>query len=202
MRATRLRGSLGGSTGLLVVPAAVLVVHQLRYTLAYGSRANVELAAQGHSYLHSLVPWTVLALGVGCSAFVRRAVVAARDGDARLAPRRAFGAIWLATTLALVLAYAVQESLEGLLASGHPQGMGGVFGHGGWWAVPVAAIVALLVVALFQVARAVLELAARLRPRRLRLRPPALARPSSSVPFRLAPLASAAAGRAPPHRLD
>jgi hypothetical protein len=201
VRATRLRGSLGGSTGLLVVPAAVLVVHQLRYTLAYGTRANAELAAQGHSYLHSLVPWTVLALGVACSSFLRRAVTATRDGDARLAPPRAFGAIWLATTFALVLAYAVQEFLEGLLAAGHPQGMGGVFGNGGWWALPVAAAVALLVVALFRVARAVLELASRRRPRRLRLRPPAVVMPWSPVSFRLAPLASAAAGRAPPFRL-
>ena len=36
-----------------LVPAAALVVHQLRYVLAYGSGAGIELARQGHSYLHS-----------------------------------------------------------------------------------------------------------------------------------------------------
>ena len=40
-----------------LVPAGALAVHQLRYLLAFGGRAGVEFARQGHSYLHSLVPW-------------------------------------------------------------------------------------------------------------------------------------------------
>ena len=43
-----------------LVPAAALAVHQLRYWLAFGSNASSELARQGHSYLHSVVPWIVL----------------------------------------------------------------------------------------------------------------------------------------------
>src|SRR5258707_4193501 len=70
-------------SGLLLMPAAALVVHQARYTLAYGARANAELAAQGHSYLHSLVPWTILALGTGASLFLRRVARAARPGRSR-----------------------------------------------------------------------------------------------------------------------
>ena len=54
------------------MPAAALVVHQARYTLGYGMRANSELAAQGHSYLHSVVPWTIFALGVAATSFLRR----------------------------------------------------------------------------------------------------------------------------------
>ena len=34
---------------------------------------------------------------------------------------------------ALVLIYAGQEFLEGLLAAGHPTGLQGIFGDGGWW---------------------------------------------------------------------
>src|SRR2546427_605327 len=67
--------------GLLLIPAAALVVHQARYSLTYGPRASAELAAQGHAYLHSLVPWTVLALGIGASVFVRRVARAVRTGS-------------------------------------------------------------------------------------------------------------------------
>ena len=52
MRSPSLRGRLPAGSGLLLIPAALLVVHQLRDTLAYGSRANAELTAQGHSYLY------------------------------------------------------------------------------------------------------------------------------------------------------
>src|SRR5207253_1908986 len=60
----RLRSVIGGR-GFLLLPAAAFAVHQLRYSLAYGSRANQVLAMQGHSYLNSLAPWLVLLLGLG-----------------------------------------------------------------------------------------------------------------------------------------
>jgi hypothetical protein len=47
--------------------------------------------------------------------------------------------------LALVAAYCAQELLEGILASGHPAGLAGVFGDGGWTAIPLALPLALLV---------------------------------------------------------
>jgi hypothetical protein len=115
-----------------MMPAAALLVHQLRYTLTYGSRADAELTAQGHSYLHSVVPWLVLALGIAFSAFVRRAARALRTGETGAFSRRSAAVLWAATTASLVLIYAVQESLEELFASGHPTGLGATFGHGGW----------------------------------------------------------------------
>ena len=48
--------------------------------------------------------------------------------------RLSAGWLWLAGWAALVLIYATQETLEALLATGHPAGVAGVFGHGGWWA--------------------------------------------------------------------
>jgi hypothetical protein len=54
----------------LLMPVAALVVHQLRYTLAFGGHAGVELTRQGHAYLHSLVPWIVLLIGVAVGAFL------------------------------------------------------------------------------------------------------------------------------------
>jgi hypothetical protein len=185
-------------SGLLLVPAAAFVVHQLRYTIAYGSHANAELAAQGHSYLNSLVPWFVLALGVALALFVRRAARALRGRDTARVSRRSGLALWLGTWAGLVGIYVVQESLEGLLASGHPGGIGGVLGHGGWWALPVAALVALGVLALLRVARVVLRAAARRGPRSARVQLPALRIPAGAAAAVVAPLARAAAGRAPP----
>jgi hypothetical protein len=184
--------------GLLLIPAAALLVHQARYTLAYGSRANAELAAQGHSYLHSLVPWTILALGVGASAFLRRVAVAARTGDAGSLSRRSGFALWLLTTSGLLSIYAVQEVLEGVTMSGHPGGVSGVLGHGGWWAVPVAVVVALAVVVVLRLGHAVLRFASRCAPAPLRARGERCPLPFSVTLVARGPLALAAAGRAPP----
>jgi hypothetical protein len=193
MRRRRLQGG-----GLLLVPAAAFVVHQLRYTLAYGSRANAELAAQGHSYLSSLVPWFVLALGLALALFIRRAVRTLRGRESARTVSRSGLALWAATWAGLVAIYVVQESLEALLVSGHPGGIGGVLGHGGWWAVPVAAVVALGVLALLRVARVVLLVAGRRAPRPPWTQSVVLRIPAGMAAAVVAPLAAAAAGRAPP----
>jgi hypothetical protein len=180
------------------MPAAALVVHQARYTLAYGTRANAELAAQGHSYLHSLVPWTILALGIGASLFLRRAAQATRTGHSGTFTRLSATALWAITTGGLVAIYALQETLEALSSSGHPAGVSGVLGHGGWYAVPAAAVVALAVVGMLRLGRAVLHLATRLAPPAGRASAPALRAPFSVALIAPTPLALAAAGRAPP----
>jgi len=199
MRSRLQRGRLPSGSGLLLVPAAALLVHQLRYTLAYGSQAGAQLAATGHSYQHSLVPWVILTLGIGLSSFLRRAAHALRSGETGPFARLSAVGLWAVTTAGLIAVYALQESLEELYASGHPTGVTGVFGHGGWWAVPSAVVVAIGVVALLRAGRAVLRLAGRLAVRRVRLRPLAPAFPASVVLVAPAPLARAAAGRAPPH---
>ncbi len=200
MRLPSLRGRLPAGSGLLLIPAASLVVHQLRYTLAYGSRANAELAAQGHSYLYSLTPWFVLALGVGLALFLRRAAHALRTGEAGVFTRLSSLTLWLLAWTGLVAIYATQELLEELLASGHPGGVGGVVGHGGLWAVPVAAAVAALVTLCLRAGRAVLRVCAEARPR-LWTKALHLAVPAGSALVAPAPLARAQAGRAPPHSL-
>src|SRR2546421_10562513 len=183
---------------LLLMPAAALVVHQARYSLTYGPRASGELAAQGHSYLHSLVPWTVLALGIGASMFVRRVAQAARTGSSGTFTRLSITWLWSITTVALLAIYSVQETLEALSASGHPAGVSGVLGHGGWWAVPAAAVVALGVVALLRLGRAVLRLASRCAGAATRAPHARTRLPSSIALIAPAPLALARAGRAPP----
>jgi hypothetical protein len=191
-----MRGRL--PAGLLAMPAAAFAVHQLRYLLAYGPHAKTALAAQGHTYLHSLVPWFVVMLAVGLSGFVRRAAHALGTGETGAFSRGSWTMLWGATTTGLVMIYAVQESLEAFFASGHPTGFAGVFGHGGWWALPASAAVSLLVVAALRLGRSIIVAAGRLAPRRYHftLVPAAVPRGLVLVPAR--PLARSAAGRAPP----
>jgi hypothetical protein len=119
--------------------AGAATVHQLRYALGYGSDASHALSAQGHAYMDVLLPFLVAA-GLVALAAMARTPLAGRE-ERRLSARRTWGAAFAA----LVVAYCAQELLEGLLASGHPAGLAGVFGGSGWLAVPIAAVVALLV---------------------------------------------------------
>ena len=184
-----------------VVPVAAFAVHQLRYLLAFGSGASAELQRQGHSYLHSVVPWLVMALALAVGAFLS-SLGQALSGRASL-PRYGlslFG-LWMACSAGLIVIYSGQEFLEGLLATGHPAGLVGIFGYGGWWAIPAALCIGLVLAALFHGARWLLhEVAARharagtdegSRARAV-LRPRPLALP------RLAPLALGWCGRGPP----
>src|SRR5689334_8299446 len=107
-----MRWRLPDSGSLLIVPAATFAVHQLRYTLAYGSHAGTQLSQQGHAYLQSVAPWMVLALALGFSAFLRRVVTAARTGETRLGRRASATALWTVTTVGLIAVYAAQEALE------------------------------------------------------------------------------------------
>lgn len=188
--------------GAALMPAAALGVHRLRYELAFGAQAPHALAAQGHAYLASLAPWIVvlatLVLGATLGGLARRW---ATHPTATVAPRRAGLRVWLLAALALIAVYAGQELLEGLLATGHPGGLHGVFGDGGWWAIPAAlAVAGLLALALraAQIAERVLGEARPLAPRAVAA--PRLVR-CVAAPFVAAPapLAHAAGGRGPPH---
>ena len=53
--------------------------------------------------------------------------------------------------------YTTQEFLEGLFATGHPAGLAGIFGYGGWWSIPAALAVGLVLAAAFHGARWVLH---------------------------------------------
>jgi hypothetical protein len=196
-----------GLRGAALLPAAALLVHQLRYELAFGADAPRALAAQGHAYLSSLTPWIVLlatlALGASLGALAQRwaSGAGARRGGS---PRRPGLRLWLLTTLVLLAVYTGQEMLEGLLAPGHPVGVAGVLGGGGWCALPLAVAVAGLLTLALRAGAAAGAVLGELRPLRLRLRGDVrrarIACPAAPVLAAPGPLASAAAGRAPPRR--
>jgi hypothetical protein len=183
-----------------LMPAAAFAVHQLRYWLAFGARAGVELERLGHSYLHSLVPWLVLLIALSLGGFLR-ALGRALGGQCSGARyTSSFIGLWFLSAVCLVAIYVCQEFLEGLFAIGHPTGLAGVFGYGGWWSIPAAVAVALVLAAAFLGARWVLHEIAQRRTRARGARPaPAMARPRLNVLGpRLAPLADGWSGRGPP----
>lgn len=199
MSSWRRRRAGAGRIGLL--PLAAFAVHQLRYELAYGGRAGLELRETGHSYLHSIVPWLVALLALSAGGFVWLAAEALRGGVAPRGRRRSFLCVWAICTAALILIFAGQETLEGIFAAGHPGGFVAVFGDGGWWAVPVAGGIGLLLALVFRGARWVVRALCELR-RAHHPRPQASASTALGIvrTFLLAPapLAAGRSTRGPP----
>jgi hypothetical protein len=184
-----------------LMPAAAFAVHQLRYWLAFGGRAGTALQLQGHSYLHSLAPWIGLLVALSVGVFVR-ALGRALGGRCSVARFTiSFFGLWLVCAVALMAVYSVQELLEGLFAGGHPAGLVGIFGYGGWWSVPAALAVGLVLAALFHgTGWAIREVAARharmVRAESARLTPSRA--PQDAFILRPAPLAGGWSGRGPP----
>jgi len=187
-------GALGLRASALLGVGA-LALHQGRYLVGYGDDAGRALAVHGHSYLTVATTLVVLACVVALGGFL--ATIARGDVKRRAAP-----ALWRVAAVAagaLLAIYCMQEVLEGIVAAGHPSGAAGVWGAGGWSAVPLAAAVGMVIALLLRGAEAVL---ARLADRRAggRPRPAAIAlRPSPRVAVvRPAGLARHLASRAPP----
>ena len=80
-------------------------------------------------------------------------------GGQRSLPRYtlSLAGLWLVCSACLVGIYVAQEFLEGLFATGHPGGLAGIFGYGGWWSIPAAVCVGLVLAAVFHGARWVLD---------------------------------------------
>jgi len=192
----RARSVLAGR-GFVLFPAAAYAVHQLRYGLGYGSAASSALAAQGHGYLDSLAPWIALLLALGFGSFLMRlARAAAGRADSR-ARRSTAGLIGVAWAL-LFATYAVQEWLEGMFAAGHPAGLAGIVGHGGWWALPLSGVAAVAVTGLLRLASAAVEAVSSLAAARVLVPACVVLRPAEATPLAASPLAGRLAGRSPP----
>jgi hypothetical protein len=188
-----------------LLAAGALAVHELRYLAGYGSDAAHVLGAQGHAYLIPVLPLVTLLLALALARFLLALIDPSRAaggapgvaGEAR-GPR--LPVLWLGSTVCLWTVYACQELLEGALAPGHPAGIAGVVGQGGWVAFAAALAVGLLVALLLRGADAAISARAS---RGHRWAPGGAAQPSQAPPrvvdlLRPAPLAGSFAGRAPP----
>jgi hypothetical protein len=194
-------GLTRGVARVALLPPAAFAVHQLRYVLAFGTHAGLELQRQGHSYLHSLVPWIVVLIALVAGGFLRSLGKAFAGHTSLSRFTLSFSALWLVCSAALVAIYVSQELLEGFVATGHPAGLVGVFGYSGWWSIPVALCVGLVLAAVFHGARWVLETIARRHDARRVVRNDAVTaiRPTRDALLpRLAPLVGGWSDRGPP----
>jgi hypothetical protein len=181
----------------VLVAMGAWMVHQLRYLLLPAGDEPGHAQAHAHQYLDFAGPLLAWALAAALATWV--ASLARSDELARDGVRAR--AVWARAVAALVVIYSVQESVEGLLAPGHPNVLLGVFGHGGWIALPLAILVGGGLALLLRGSRAVREVVARARRVVVALARPvlrvALPRPVDRV-RPPAPLATKLAGRAPP----
>ncbi len=193
-RAWRLRA------GALLL-AAAFALHQLRFLLAYHGGASHELGRQGHDYLALLLPLVPAALVLGALSLASALSAAGRGTAAECSPPRT-RTLWAGASATLLVLYTAQESVEGVAASGHPAGLSGLVGHGGWIAVPLALALGLLVALLLRgAAAAVARVSARARGRAPRRPARSLPRPPRAWRPRLGLLARHLAGRGPPPTL-
>ena len=165
-----------GLTQTALLPPAAFAVHELRYLLAFGGGAEAELQRTGHSYLHSLVPWLVLALSLVEAGFCERLDAPFRASDRRRATRcRSWGCGWCVRWPSS--RSTCRRSLGGSVCHGASGGLGGNFGYGGWSSIPAAVCVGLVLAAVFHGARWVLDEVAERCSRAV----PALSRPMALV---------------------
>ena len=190
-----------GLVPVALLPPAAFAVHQLRYFLAYGELCGDRAPAAGPLIPAFGRPWIVVLIALAVGLFLR-ALGRAFAGESSV-PRYAgsFLALWLICAASLVAIYTGQEFLEGLFATGHPAGLIGVFGFGGWWAIPAAVGIGLVLAAVFHAGTWVLREVVRrygcLRAPRAHRRP-VRARQAQVFVRRLAPLVGGWSGRGPP----
>ena len=187
--------------GVALLSAGAMAVHELRFIAGYGGGADAALSEQGHSYMSMALALTALALLAAGLRFALSLARAARgEAPSERPPRHA--APWARFAAALAAIYVLQEGFEGSRSPGHPGGLAGIFGHGGWTALIFAVLVGGVIAAITRIAHDAVELVAR-RAARCRLRPaPAPGVPRPSLPafprLRSDVLAWNLAGRAPP----
>ena len=186
-----------GRTAALLA-AGVLAVHELRYMAGYGERAGAASMAHGHEYLSLAGPLVAAGLAAACGGFAAALLNAWRTGRSEgRGPR--LSTAWATASSVLLAAYVGQESLEALLYAGHPGGLAGVLGEGGWTALLLSLAVGALLALLLRGASAAIARAARRKPARARSRPVRREGcPRFALAFPSAPLARHLAGRAPP----
>src|SRR4051812_7709905 len=151
------RTSMLRATALITV--AALALHELRYLIGYGGGTPEALGSQGHGYLPVAGAVAGALLVVAVAQVAGRGV---RRGGERPAPR--LSTTWLWASAALLAIFVAQESLEGLLSTGHPEGIAAVTANGGLVAIPLAAALGGMVALGLRGATRLVAAAARVHP--------------------------------------
>jgi hypothetical protein len=185
--------------GALLLPLCALVTHQLRYYLAFGDHTSARLAREGHGYLATLEPLALLATALAAGGFLGAVARATQHRPAHVGRRRSLR-LWAACALALLAIYCGQELFEGFFAGGHPGGLAGIFGYGGWIAIPITLLIGALLALILTAADAVIRRIRRpvARPRRRARRAGRLPAAAAVSSWRLDPCSGLAPSRPPP----
>jgi hypothetical protein len=141
-----------------------------------------------------LPPIAVMVLAAILATLIRGTEGAA-PSRAPLGPRIAIFAT------ALLAIYLVQESLEGLISAGHPEGPATILKAGGWLAIPLSLVIGLVAALLTKALESVERAIAVVHAERRHLRPPAVRGKASAARrsrLTLSPLAFGLARRPPP----
>jgi hypothetical protein len=152
-----------------LLAAGSVMVHELRYMVGYGEQANTVMVQQGHSYMPLLEALAAVLIVFAGARFALSLVRANRNARAHESP--GFLPLWLSASAVLSTVYTLQEGIEGAFAPGHPEGLIGVFGNGGWTALFLSLGIGALIGFLLRGAQRVIELVARraaTQPRRRR----------------------------------
>lgn len=179
-----------------LLPVAALLVHELRYRLAFGDDTGSVLAEHGHGYLAALSPLVAAVCAIACA----RLLLGVARGLPESSGQAGFGRMCAACAAALFAVYAGQELIEGALSAGHAGGLDAIFAGGGWLSAPLCVLVGSGLALVLRLARAVARrraarrVVARLAPQHA-MRMPAL---SAVITPRACQLARELAGRAPP----
>lgn len=178
-----------------LISVGALGVHDLRYLIAYHGGTAHELSVTGHGYLKGATPLVVGVFVLALANFAVRLLLGSAEPKLPSLQR-----MWAFLSAVLVTIYVCQEWIEGMVARGHPAGVAGVLGQGGWVALPLAVATGLLIALALRRAERAIALAGAPRPRPV-LRPrPVVALAAASVwrPPRGGALSRRLAPRGPP----
>jgi len=195
------------------MPICALAVHQLRFYVAFGRHAPATLSREGHGYFQVAEPaivllatlalgWFAGRLALACSARTQRRRAAGRSG--RAPSRGGILRTWLVCALLLFAIYCCQELFEGFFSPGHPSGIAGVLGQGGWTAAPISLLIGAALTIALRVADHLLGAAERRAAPVWRSAASGTTdhRGPRTADWRLDPRAGVTAGRAPPAALS
>jgi hypothetical protein len=176
-----------------ILAVGAFALHQLRYLIAPGASSSAALSS--HGYMTDLLaPIAVLVLAAAVATLIRGTEGALPEG----AP---LGRRIVVFGVALLAIYVGQESLEAILATGHPASPAAMLAGGGWIALPLALTIGALGALLTRALEAVERAIAIVHAEQARSRPP-LVRGRALAARRLrltsSPLAFGLARRPPP----
>jgi hypothetical protein len=147
-----MRSRAGVLRAVTLLAAGAVALHQLRFVLGYGRNASEVLALEGHSYLPFAEALVAVVLAAACVWFVGSLALAHRGRPVE-SSGHPFGSLWAYASAALIAVYVLQEGFEGTFSPGHPAGLAGIFGHGGWTALPLAVAIGALIALVLEGAR-------------------------------------------------